>query len=69
MNLYQIDEQIQDILSQEIMDPETGEIFDVDNYELLAQLELSRETKIENTALFIKNLEAEFNALKPKKPT
>lgn len=56
MNLYDINSQI---LS--LVDEETGEIADFDRFQELA---LAREEKIENTALFIKNLTAEANAIK-----
>lgn len=49
MNLYQIDRAIMDLV-----DPETGEILD---YEALEALQLARNTKIENIACYIKNLE------------
>lgn len=56
MTLYEINAQI-----FELIDPETGELKD---YEAFAQLHMDREQKIENTALFIKNLEAEAKAIK-----
>lgn len=56
MTLYEINAQIFDLI-----DPETGELKD---YEAFAQLQMDREQKIENTALFIKNLEAEAKAIK-----
>ena len=49
MNLYQIDQAIIDLV-----DPETGEILD---YEALEELQIARNTKIENIACYIKNLE------------
>lgn len=56
MTLYEINAQIFDLI-----DPETGELKD---YESFAQLQMDREQKIENVALFIKNLEAEAKAIK-----
>lgn len=47
-SLYQIEEAIMDCV-----DKETGEIIDI---ERLDQLQMDRDMKIENTALFIKNL-------------
>ena len=59
MNLYEIDSAILDC-----MDVETGEIFDIDRFEELA---LTRDAKIENICLWIKNLNAEIEALKAEK--
>mgnify|MGYP003318045967 CR=1 FL=1 len=59
MNLYEIDSAILDC-----MDIETGEIFDIDRFEELA---LTRDAKIENICLWIKNLNAEIEALKAEK--
>lgn len=46
------------------IDEETGEIL---NYDDLENLELERDTKIENIALWIKNLKAEAEAYKNEK--
>lgn len=59
MNLYEIDSAILDCV-----DIETGEIFDIDRFEELA---LTRDVKIENICLWIKNLKAEIEALKAEK--
>ena len=59
MNLYMIDSAILDCV-----DAETGEIFDIDRFE---ELSLERDVKIENIALWIKNLKAEAEALKAEK--
>jgi len=59
MNLFEIDAAILDCV-----DVETGEVFDVDRFE---ELELTREAKIENICLWIKNLKAEAEALKAEK--
>lgn len=56
MNLFQID---QNLLS--LIDEETGEIMDFEAFEAL---QMARETKIENTALLIKNLRAEASAIR-----
>lgn len=56
MTLYEIDTAI-----MALVDPETGEIADFDQFE---SLQLDREQKIENTALYIKNLKAEAEAIK-----
>jgi hypothetical protein len=59
MNLYEIDAAI-----LECVDVETGEIFDVDKFE---ELSLTRDAKVENVCLWIKNLKAEAEALKVEK--
>lgn len=59
MKLYEIDQAIMDCI-----DMETGEII---NEELLNALEMEREAKIENVALWIKDLKAEAEALKAEK--
>lgn len=56
MNLYKIETEI-----LECIDEETGEIFDEERF---AKLQLSREEKIENTVLWIKNLKSDNAALK-----
>lgn len=56
MKLYEIDNAI-----QELIDPDTGEIADYDTF---IQLQMDRDQKIENTALYIKNLESEAKAIK-----
>ena len=56
MNLFEIDKKI-----MECVDEETGEIV---NEELLGQLQMDRDKKIENIACWIKNLKAEAEALK-----
>lgn len=59
MNLYQIDAEI-----MKLIDYETGEILDWDK---LDELQAAKEQKIENIALYIKNLNAEAAALKAEK--
>lgn len=56
MSLYEID---QSILA--LVDPETGEILDD---AALEQLQMERETKLENIACWIKNLTAESAAIR-----
>ena len=57
--LYEINQQILDCI-----DPDTGEIADFEKFDAL---QVERETKIENIALWIKNLKAEAEALKAEK--
>lgn len=56
MTLYEIDYKI-----YELMNPETGEIADYDAFEAL---QMERDAKIENTALWIKDLKAEAEAIR-----
>jgi len=56
MTLYEIDAAI-----TALIDTETGEIADFEAFE---GLQMARDEKIENTALFIKNLTAEAEAIK-----
>jgi hypothetical protein len=55
MKLYEIMQEIEGLI-----DSESGEILD---YEKFEQLKIDRDTKIENIALWIKNLEAEAIAV------
>lgn len=59
MTLYQLNEQIENFEFQ--IDDETGEIL---NLHELDNLKLSKDEKVENIALWIKNLKAETDALK-----
>ncbi len=59
MNLYEINRQILSLI-----DEETGEIID---FEQLDKLQMEREQKLENIALWIKNLKAEEESLKTEK--
>lgn len=58
MNLYQINEQIENF--DFIYDEETGEVM---NMGMLDELNIAKEEKIENIALFIKNLNSDTEAL------
>ena len=59
MKLYEIDNAILDCI-----DTETGEVIDIDK---LNELQLERDTKIENVACWIKDLKAEAEAIKAEK--
>ena len=59
MTLYEINQEILNCI-----DPDTGEIADFEKFD---ELQVERETKIENIALWIKNLKAEAEALKAEK--
>ena len=56
MTIYEIDNRI-----AELVDPETGELLD---YEAFAALAMEREAKIENMALWYKDLTAEAKAIR-----
>lgn len=56
MTLYEIDQALLGLV-----DPETGELLD---YESFAALQMERSAKLEGTALWIKDLEAEAKAIK-----
>jgi len=59
MNIYEIDQAIEGLV-----DTETGEIMDFD---VFAELQMAREQKIENMALWVKNLLADADAIKAEK--
>ena len=60
MNIYEINEAI-----LQCVDPETGE---VDDHALIA-LQIMRDAKIENVALWIKNLKSDISDLKVEEKT
>lgn len=64
MKLYDIDEELRDLLDEMEIDPETGEVlhnFDMAEFESLTN---ERDSKIEGIAIYIKELLAESEALK-----
>ena len=61
MTLYEIDSAI-----TALVDPETGEITDLD---ALNNLQMERDAKIENVACWMKNLKAEAEAIKAEEQT
>lgn len=62
MNLFELNQAVRDFELE--IDEETGEILNADALDFL---ELERDTKIENIALWIKNLKAEAEAVKKQK--
>lgn len=62
-NLYEIDKKIIECMTN-CIDPDTGEIT---NSEQLEALQMERQTKLENVALYIKNLEADAATYKAEK--
>lgn len=65
-SLYEINAQIEQAWSAAV-DPETGEIISDEAAQAVEQLTMAREDKIENLALYYKNLTAEAKALKNEK--
>lgn len=63
MTLYEIDQAIITAL-EGATDPETGEIVDETLLAEYEQLQMDRETKIENIGLFIKDLDAQAKAIR-----
>lgn len=66
MNLYEINKNLQAAFDA-CIDPETGEIIDEEKLKEFEGLQMQRDEKIENIALYIKNLSAEAKALKEEK--
>lgn len=68
MNLYELDNSIIELLgngfNDACIDMETGEIDFNKASQYLDELHIERKTKLENIALFIKNLESEADAIK-----
>lgn len=65
-SLYGINSQIEQTWGAAV-DPDTGEIINEEALQELEQLGMQREEKLENLALFYKNLSAEAEALKAEK--
>ena len=61
MTLYEINAELEKLIANSI-DPETGELM-IDPEQIDA-LNMARDEKIEQTALYIKNLKAEADAIK-----
>ena len=59
--LYEINAAIE-LAMEDIVDPETGEI--LDDTSVLDSLMMERDEKVENIALYIKNLKAEADAIR-----
>ena len=63
MKLYEIDAEIEQCI---LIDEETGEVIGIDT-ERADKLQMMRDDKIKNLALYYKNLMAEVNAYKSEK--
>ena len=64
MHIYELNKQIETLSEQEWVDPDTGEILDEDVANALNALTLERDEKIENVALWYKDVLAEAEAIK-----
>ena len=62
-NLYEINHQIQQLFDN-CIDPETGEMLDVLVGEKINEIQMEEQDKIENIALFIKELESDVEAIR-----
>lgn len=71
MNIYQIDAEIEKALEafengiDETVDMETGEVIRLEDY--ISELKMTKEAKIVNLALYVKNRNAFIDALKDEK--
>ena len=63
MTLYEIDHAISEAFEQAV-DPETGELINEEAWARLEALQMDREQKLENVALWVKDLNAEAAAIK-----
>ena len=66
MNLYEINAALMQAYDDAV-DPETGEIIENEAYNAIVNLQMDLEEKTENILLWIKNLEADAEALKKEK--
>lgn len=66
MNLYEINEEIIKAFDEAI-DPETGELLDEVAYDRITALQEDFEEKVENLAIYVKDLKAQANALKAER--
>lgn len=64
MKLYEINEELRSIMEDLVVDEETGEIIGEIDYEKIQALQLERKEKLENIALYVKELKSEVDALK-----
>lgn len=67
MTLYEINSDIRSILESVTVDEETGELLGDIDFVRINELNLERTTKIENLALFAKELMVEIDAIKAEK--
>lgn len=66
MNLYEINQQITEAFDAAV-DPETGEVVNEEALDKLRDLQMSRDDKVENIGLWIKDLKADADALKSER--
>ena len=72
MNLYEIEKSLNEFMEkgfEKYVDTETGEFDEQGFNKELAELEIAKDEKIENTGLFIKNLMADITELKAEEKT
>ena len=62
MTLYDIDEKLQELFEMAV-DAETGEITDEEAYAEFCNMDIQRDSKIENIGCWIKDLKAEVEAI------
>ena len=67
MTLYEINSDLRSILESVTVDEETGELIGDIDFAKINKLNLERTTKIENLALFVKELTVEIDAIKEEK--
>lgn len=63
MNIFEFDRVIQDAIERAI-DPETGEVVNEVALEGLEEIQMDRDTKIENSVMYIKDCNARADAIK-----
>lgn len=63
MRLYEIDAALEEALNRISVDEETGEVTANPDLEAIAALQMERDKKLENVALFIKNAESDAAAI------
>ena len=63
MKLYEIDAAIEEAMNRNVIDEETGEVIAAPDMELIVSLQMERERKLENVALFYKNAMSDVEAL------
>lgn len=67
MTLYEINNDLRSILESVTVDEETGELIGSIDFTKINALNVERTTKIENLALFVKELMVEIDAIKEEK--
>ena len=63
MKLYEIDQALEEALNKTVVNEETGEVIVMPDFELIEQLQMERDKKIENVCRFVKNATSEAKAI------